>query len=129
MKASWQPIDRMTTEPSLLQECNGLFGTPKYLYSVQAELHSGDICSNALYLPEPGNGVIWHHLTSWSRTVEETREPDYRVLVLTFVVEQGQTLETCRNAIELAESLLHAHLGAHKCPRPRCRLLTMHQDG
>ena len=94
--------------------CNGQFGVPEHLVSLEACRSDGATFSNSIFFPAkiPGtefSSYRWYPIpTQWE---VDPSPPDYRALWVPVVADEGKSLYHCESAWDLAMCLLHAQLG------------------
>ncbi|KIY64291.1 hypothetical protein CYLTODRAFT_457351 [Cylindrobasidium torrendii FP15055 ss-10] len=108
IKCTWPAQERAHIEADMYKECAGEFGCPAFGCSFPALFPDGRPVTNTIYLPEDSDISSRH----WK--IGRSPQPDYvdkRSLQVTVLLEEGQSLETCKDPADMVLSVGHALLG------------------
>ena len=134
-KHSYPKSEKRLIEAEMYNVCGGQFAVPTHIASFEPCRSDGAAFSNSIFLPSKTSGTSFSsyrwYPSATSESESDPSPPDYRTLVVTVTEDEGKSLEHCESAWDLAECLLHAHLGKLSALVSRDRLtydVTM-QDG
>ena len=118
VKCSWPTQAKRKLEPALYQACAGQFGTPLHIVSFEACHKDKAPISNSIFLPpDAQSGKVWK---VWGNKSSDPTDPDMRSLWVSVLADEGCSLETCTEAWDLCECILHAMLGEKHLESLRC---------
>ena len=107
IKWSWVSPATRGVESDLLQDCSGLFGTPKHYYSFLACHGNDSPATNHLFLPNDTEVESCY----WNLFRPDAKTPERRALWVYISSFSGHSLVTANSSKALVHAVFHACLG------------------